>query len=702
MRLTDEPTQWLSTLEFARWAAIEPRRARRALQRCHEGKPWRGLHLTVEVMVGVGGKSGRQYKVLKCDLGRANEREQRSTGFALPASSVCDVAGSPAVGRALPCRRHNSGRQAEFKASVLKPIRATEPGSVDRRAAIEEASKTARYTYGKRRGELVGANTIRAWLKASEKDGLAGLMRAGRADKGKRRVWLSRKLDDVCQAIGMDDTQLEDLHAKVLRRVRSLWANGVPGRAKVQMNAMPYIVKLLQEAGCTMPLPELRSLCLLPINFIEAERQYQAVAIYRKDAARSAATQVPRIRRDRSHLQPMEWVAADVHHFDVVLKRTDGSLYTPKAVAWLDLATNRAFVSVFAMEKGEMIRQEHVIQSFAEMCTHPNWGCPTRIYSDNGGEYNWLDLAGDLFKLVQSGREERRITVHDIADLDSDLEPSSGVTRSRPWTPQSKVVETFFSNIERTIMPQIPGHIGGDRMKKKSENQGKAPVPYQGTIQDFKTRFAKALAYYECFPQRGHLNGKSPKDSFDTFVKAGWTSVMLDPSQLAFALAREHTRQVKLGGVISFNAIAYRHDALVALVGQTVTVREPLIGDGAVLYIMAEGGEMLCEAEQEKVYPFGAIEGAGEQQRQHAVLRRGMRELSSDVDKLDLENVMDDVVAMHSPAAAASPGATITIDPRLSSPARRTRHRRDEMDEETRKAEAQLAAYALLAAARVA
>ena len=44
----------------------------------------------------------------------------------------------------------------------------------------------------------------------------------------------------------------------------------------------------------------------------------------------------------------------------------------------------------------------------------------------------------------------------------------SGLHRSLPYNPQSKVIETVFSIMEGSVFPQLPGHIGGDDERDKA------------------------------------------------------------------------------------------------------------------------------------------------------------------------------------------------------------------------------------------
>ncbi|QJP12373.1 hypothetical protein G3545_01055 [Starkeya sp. ORNL1] len=83
----------------------------------------------------------------------------------------------------------------------------------------------------------------------------------------------------------------------------------------------------------------------------------------------------------------MQLVVGDVHHLDMVMLREDGSEAWPKAIAWLDQATNRIRLDLLLLGKGEGIRNADVIASFIRMTQDPAWGMPRGLYLDNESEY---------------------------------------------------------------------------------------------------------------------------------------------------------------------------------------------------------------------------------------------------------------------------------------------------------------------------
>ncbi len=564
----------------------------------------------------------------------------------------------PALARSAVTGDH---REAQWRLSIIQPIRhETAPKSAARGDRVAAVASVPIQHWSSQSRTICEA-TIRGWIARYEARGMMGLMRKAPHNASKPRVHLSQAWDRAMRRAGVSEAQLSEIVAKVKQRVRSEWRSGTPSWPTVQLNTLPLVVELTRAAGVDKPNLELRTLCQVPRRFIEDERRYTIVAMMEQDAARFASQVTPRIKRDRSHLVPGDWIAADVHHLDVLFRRPDGTDCTPKAVAWYDLATNRTRFDIFVMPKGEMIRREHVIKSFVALCTDPNWGVPSQLYIDNGGEYNWMELADDMGKL------KRSIDVRCGENPDGD---EKTIHRARPYNPQAKVIEGLFSTVERVAFAQLPGYIGGNRMRKKTANQGREPQPYPGDEVQLRKAIDGALAYYHLKPQSGHLNGKSPDARFAEFVAAGWHSTILDPWELSVVFSRELVKPVRTGGTIRLDSKDFRADALLSHVGRRVLVRQPLFGDRDALFIFTEHGEPIAMGRPDNVYTFGDPRGAGEQSRREKALKTALKALATQAPRTDAEAVLADVVALHGDAAQAPTDGVIRLNPEFSEAAR--------------------------------
>ena len=629
----------LTTPQLATLAGISESKARRALARALTNLPWRGANLDVLERHGQGGNSGRVYEVAVGSLPQELQ-DAYWANFSPPDSD--------------PSPRYNTNAQAEFKLSVLQSVRRLVAAGHTNAAAIKQAATEARYPYGKKRGKPPSDRAVWNWDRAYERDAAAGLMRKQRNDTGKARVIISGQHDALVAEAGLSVKEHRRFRRKLDWRIKGEWQRGEKSWRTVQMNIRPDLMEWTRAVLPDVPEDALREACLVPRALIEKHRRHRAVAIRRENAGLSAAVQTPRIKRDRSRMRPGDGIAADVWHLDNLVQRADGTLATPKAVAWLDLATNRAFISFFLMKPGEMIATRHVAESFAEMAADPNWGVPSWIYADRGGEYNWLELTKDLTQL------KRRIEVRDWSDSD---DHAAGLRRSRPYNPQSKVIESSFAAL-RFAFGQLSGYIGGDRFHKKTQNQGKAAVPYRGGFESFKRAAADMLHYHHTKRQSGHLAGKSPYEHFAEFVAEGWQSVVLDPDELAIAFSIEDSRWVTDSGTFEWKGVTYRHDDLLSFAAVSkVRVHQPIYGDRSRLFVFDDDGQWLCVAEPEEYYDFDDPRGAAEQQRRNAELNRQIRALEAEGDRRDPEEVIARAVEACGPVPHATASATISISP---------------------------------------
>jgi len=618
--------------------------------------------LDVIAVKGRGGRGGVCYQV------RAGSIPGGGGGQVTPPEPVPAPAPAATAGEVIPkdLRAPAPATLPAWKVRAIQRVRqAGEPGSPERARALEAVAADTLHPDGKRRGKRVAPGTLRKWVQTYEAGGATALARKDRADRGRRRVVISRAWDDAARTAGLSEEALEGIKKALETAIGRQFRAGHNWQV-VQLNVTPVLVEASRATGMDLPDETLIPLCRVPRNLIEPHRHSNRAAhMYRRDAGKSAAVQVPRIRRDRSHLRPMDHVAGDVHHVDILVRRPDGSLATPKAIAWQDLATNRLFATLVLKPKGEAVTRRDVLGSFAAMCCDPNWGVPGRLYLDNGSEYALLGtIADDMLALQRWFGAD--IQVHGAKDL------AAGVHKSRPYNPQSKVIETVFSILERKVLTQLPGHIGGERMKKKTQSQGKDPVPYDGDFTAFEGDFTECLAYYHNRPQSGHLAGKTPNDSFRAFIADGWQSVTLDPHQLEIAFSKIEIRSVYPGGAFTIGGTEYRADNLIPLAGsgQKITVRVPLIGDGGRMYVFDEDDAFLDIATEPPRYAIDDPAGAKEQGRQAGVLRRAMA--AQGQVPTDTRDSMRAVNALYPEPEATSAGQ-MSINEEFQEAARRAR-----------------------------
>jgi hypothetical protein len=364
---------------------------------------------------------------------------------------------------------------------MVRTIREAGPdGSRERGCKIVELARTATYPDGKRAGQPIAVRTLRGWVRTYEGHGLLALSRKQRSDYGQKRVIVWRQWDQAMKEAGVPEAKQREISALVDRRVRSLYANGAGSAHNVAFLIQHMCREIIAEAGVVLPEDVLKAICHLPASYTTAKdrRRARCVHLKRSDAAGWRAKVTGGISRDRTGMKPSDGIAGDVYHGNVLCRRPDGTLTTPKIVAFQDMATNRLFLRTFVLAQGEMIRREHVLTALRDLLSDPSWGVYRAFYLDNGSEFKIGEAADDLARIADLVRNVHQI---ETMVLESDApEERIGTVTALPYRPKSKFIETLFSALTRSKEPMLPGFMGGNRMAKKTENLGKAPAPIEG------------------------------------------------------------------------------------------------------------------------------------------------------------------------------------------------------------------------------
>lgn len=493
----------------------------------------------------------------------------------------------------------------------LKPLLRHPKGSSDRAAA-------KRALAGKRVCGPDGVffepslRDIERKLLTLKTQGAHALRRKERSGKGERQVTLTRRWDAATSSLSQ--LAQERIARLARQRIKDLWANH-PSYGDVRLLASEYLADLTSEAGVALSRADLKVVCELPKHVVEASRRFRNIHEKRTNA-KAWQDKLPRMKLTSAGLEPMQIVYGDVHHYDIYLRRDDGSLATPKGIAWLDAANRRVRIDLVLCEVGTGIRNADLIDSFISMTQDPLWGMPARFYLDNGSEYRFADLAKDALKL---------------AGLDCVNFGGKGqITRAQAYNAAAKgILEGSFRVFEQTILSVLPGYIGGDRMKTRSGNVGKAPQPYPGDFDHFCARLSGMLAYWMSRPQQGDLQGRSPKEAFDQAVGAGWQRTDIDPHDLMMAFSEEGRKKVTKSTITVGKRVLF-HERLFGFSGEHVRVRLP--------------------KHPEQVYRRDDTAGAVEAGRRKKAANAVAREMAAEVNPLDVAGLMIESASRQAPS----------------------------------------------------
>ena len=671
--------KWLSAADLRELSGIGVTASKKALN----SRRWRGSDLLVKEETGNRSYGGKCLYVhvdsLPSDLRQAWYLER---GIDLHAQ--CDPATGEMVlvpQEALDRNKQHEGWlvEARWRHDVIRPILAIDKSRRGGRAQkIDELAAMPRlWPCGKT--QVVPRRTLYHWVQCFEKNnaGLRGLMRTPKADKGRKKMTVSLTWDAFF-APHIDGDVAAQVNGELTHYIRSLWGSGERGKYAVSEKATTRLIELSRDLGVVafealeLGRPVSRAnmdtqfgVCFVNTRRVSEERAYQKLAVKRKDNARYQDQMMPHILRDYSQYKPREIVVGDVHPVDVMMKRPDGSVVYPKAIAWLDVATNEIHMTFVLLEKGEGVRREHIAQSFEAMVGE--WGLPSLLYLDNGSEYCGAEMIGGFTML--SKLSQGAFSLHDLCDSAEVSERVMGsreaVVRSLAYNAKGKPkIEGAFGNIEQVFFAAIQGWTAGDRMSKKTHAKGKDPIAFDGTASDFLAAASTMLEWYHKRPQRGRLDGLSPNEALRGHIDTGWGKTMLsDPNVLPLAFSDEVTRTPRSGRVSykdRHNRTSYFYADELLNITYPITLRVPFYK--ADLVFCFDGERFICTARPERT--FGVLDRAGAQElgRRKKVFAREVRELAQHCALLDLV----DETARHNRHLADTPdapvGATVDVD----------------------------------------
>lgn len=609
---------WLPVKEASTLLQLSRRNTARGLARCFKGKKWREQSLIVRRVRGRGGNGGWCYEVRLDSL--PAELQMRHVPLTPFETSFNDPLNDP----------------SNWRYSIIEEALKHPSGSRQRAEVIRDiAAKVHFEPDGSRR--QVTDRTLRTWIKDYENNGYAGLSKAARTDKNVRKVLITRDWD---KAIELPIETKEKIAQKIDQYIRSLWAGLQPqsGWKEVQREASRKLLRLTIDAKPDMPQGKIRNYCNLSRTAVDRWRQFGAIAVHDMDA-KTYFDKQPRIQRGIKTLLPMQIVMGDVHPIDILYQRGDGSTATAKGIFWMDVATGRITGTVEFFQKGKGVRQEHVIESFVKMASDPRWGAPAELYLDNGGEYNWSKFVENAMKLTQMP----------IKFLDNGMFiPSSdqAVTKAQPYNSSAKgQLEGAFAIIEQKHLSKIPGWIGGDRMRKKTANIGRAPVPFQSSPEALTQAILNAVAVYNDSPQSGRLRGLSPNQRFTELVDTGWQYSAFEEGVLESILCKSEQRTLHQAR-IKYKGKLYYHDALAnPALGGRVEARIPLFGHQKRIAVFDRNGNFVCIALPDRVFDHDDRTGAIESNRRKTIMRNKIRAMRKETDRIDTLEILTEQAA---------------------------------------------------------
>lgn len=576
--------QWVLAETFAEVADISPQAARRALRRAMEDHPWRGYALMVRHRA--------------CHGGRGFELKLSSLPNGLEPAPIDEIRSHSTAYDTRPAREP---RVLDDRWRALRDALVHPPRSRQRAAAVRAAADRTGHS----------PRTLYRWLDRYETHGVAGLARSRTANIGAPAAIVSRAFDRACRAAGHDEAVVKEIAAIVHKALKGLWASRAEqaGGREIRRLAEFILLETCEARGLKLP----RSAMRLSRRSVERFAHYRVVNQRRNDR-KAFDDAKPRIRRDWTMLAPMERIVGDVKHLDVIVTRDDGTPAWPKIVAFMHAGTGRVFVVPFLLERGEGVRQEHVIEAFLSMASDPQWGFPQGLYLDNGSEFAALSKIAGALALIN--------------------EPAARtIIYAQPYNASAKPIESLFARLDRYVFSLLPGYAGPNRMAKKTQTLGKPPKPYPGSWASFRQTVSELIAAHNNRPVGGQWRDRSPNAWLQTKADAGWRPAHVQPQALDTSFCDRDSRKVDRG-VIRLSGERYSCPELQALPSRTVVDLALPWRRGAAPLCRMPGGQWV-NLQKEVPYPAAWQEGAREAGRRQRAQSRYVAELARDAPRID-------------------------------------------------------------------
>lgn len=399
--------------------------------------------------------------------------------------------------------------------------------------------------------------------------------RRDRADKGKKRVVISRQWDAL---VPFDPITKARIAENLKQEIRGLLAAGAAW-GHVKILARNFLIETTRSWGfCPSDPASFEKACSIPWTLVSEELQYRKVHQFRTNR-KAYEDSRPRGRRSIEGMRPMELVVGDVHPIDIHLTRADGSTCTAKLIGFLDWATGRVWCDLIAFDTRGGVNNRDVIEVFAAMVEHPAFGLPEALYIDNGKEYGFATYLDDAMTLTVPGFHGPGRSIR--------------VIKALPYNAPAKPIERWFGDFESRYLSTLPGWIAGNRMNKRQEAIGRTVAPY-GNFEDFVPAFFGSLKAYHNVPtgKQSRLKGLSPNTTFQQHVAAGWSAITMNRDEVRAAVARRVERTV-IQGAFQIRGRRWSCEELWQYTHDKVLVCEPVYQAPAELLVLDMKGNRL-------------------------------------------------------------------------------------------------------------
>lgn len=474
----------------------------------------------------------------------------------------------------------------------------------------------------------VSSMTLRRWVKSYAEEGLGGLAREGRSDKGKSRCMCMEARRFICEQYLSPEQRTQALVLdKLTDRIRELGADGCKNCPynPTSANRLALIgtedeafFPACDQAGNGIIMKGGRDAVRRVVESIsDAEKTYM-----RKGRKAWEAAYMVKATREKPEIVNEAWFG-DHHQFDVFVLDEKGSAVRPWLTAWYDIGSGCMAGWCISTNPNSETILEAFARGAAQKSNNPIHGIPRYCYIDNGKDYR-----GQRFE----GGELRD---YELKGLNANLNAQGlmqalhiEVIHAKPYHGWAKPVERWFRTLEEHYCRDLPGYCAG-KPENRPENfeRGLKRLIERGellTLDELGDVFLnEILPAYHSRPHDGY-NGEAPMERYMRLPRA--RNEIVSWNTLAIIKKEAANRIVSTQG-IKFDGRLYWHPELRFLVRQEVTLRYNR-GDTRSVSVFDRDGRFICEAEPKELLKMvgedetAVVEHIAIQKRQETETRR--------------------------------------------------------------------------------
>lgn len=314
---------------------------------------------------------------------------------------------------------------------------------------------------------------------------------------------------------------------------------------------------------------------------------------------------LPPIRRDHSHLRPLEVVFGDHHQFDVMCYDQYG-FFRPWITAWMD-AHSRAIVGFCLSKQPDSFTIGLALRHACLPKSNPDYvpyGIPEMVYIDNGKDYRGHYLSGNTWKERHYGKidlnQETKIILDGFETKIGLFNELNIKTKfAKPYNAKAKLIERWFKTLEEQFCQFQPGWTGRNPQHRPEKLKAEMENGDCLTLEEFYPHLENYIVNeYHRNPHRG-LKDISPNTAWKKHLKRGWQPRTYNNERIFdFLLLEEEKRYVSNSGIQLKNKFYVNDELILRAYHEWVEVRyHPY--DHSMIHVFKEG-QYLCSVEAYK------------------------------------------------------------------------------------------------------